>query len=219
MEENKKFKWVDIIYFGAIWGILEATLGYFLHFIPTFVAGMVMFPIAATILLRAYQKLQSKSALLGIGLIAALIKAVNLPFSPFSIWKTINPMAAIVFESLMVVAVVALVVRPKRITQLIALPLASVGWRGLYLAYMGIQFALTGFLADHLANIHVAIEFAVVGGILSGVVAYVLYFGTRNAKIGVLPSTQLRPVLAISILLFAVAATIFFGSVLPILIT
>jgi len=62
-----------IIFYGSIWGILEATLGYVLHLVPTFISGLIMFPIATFILVRAYQVLGSKKSILYIGLIAAAI--------------------------------------------------------------------------------------------------------------------------------------------------
>ena len=84
--ENKKIKlFTQIIFYGALWGFLEATLGYVLHWIPTLIAGTIMFPIASVILLRAYNKTKSKSALLYIGLVAATIKSIDLLLPSFSV--------------------------------------------------------------------------------------------------------------------------------------
>ena len=97
-----------IILFGSLWGIIEATLGYLLHLLPVsiYISGTVLFPLVTWILYKAYTLTNSKTALMSIGILAALIKSVDflLPFgSPF---KIINPMISIIFESLAVVFVI-----------------------------------------------------------------------------------------------------------------
>ena len=77
MKENKSI-WIYVLFFGAIWGILEATLGYVLQFLPPLVSGSVMFPIAATLMLITYQNTKSRSAMVYVAAIAASIKAINL---------------------------------------------------------------------------------------------------------------------------------------------
>ncbi len=169
---------ISILFFGSIWGIAEATLGHLLHLLNISIlwSGAIMFPIAAYILLKAYAVLRSKMSLFYIGIVAATIKAFDflLPFR--SAFKIINPMVSIVFESLLVVALVGMFDKDDLKNKMLAMPLASVAWRGAYLLYMGIQYLATGFVSDYLVSFEAAISFTVLYGVLSGIIldAFVL---------------------------------------------
>ena len=199
---------IEIIFFGAIWGILEATLGYVLHLIPAFIAGIVMFPIAAIILIRAYMRLQSKLALLGIGFVAAMIKSVNLLLPGMNIWKTINPIISIIFEACLVVGVISLLSSNKRAYQIVALPIASIGWRLLYLAYAGLQIPLTQHISAHLKSIEAAFSFVILSGLLSGLIATALYFTMQHLTKGKPILLKIRPLLAIASFVLAILLTV-----------
>lgn len=149
-----------IVFFGAIWGIVEASVGYVLHIIPglsIYVSGAVLFSFASLILYKAYQTTESKSALLYVGIVAAFIKAFDffLPFrNPF---KIINPMLSIIMESLAMIAVVAWLTKGSTVKKISGLWMASVGWRLLYFAYMGIQYLTSGFV--YLSTVGQYLEF------------------------------------------------------------
>ena len=98
MKQNKSI-WVYVLFFGAIWGILEATLGYALKFLPPLVSGSVMFPIAATLMVVTYQNTKSKSTMIYVAAIAASIKAINLFMPGLPPIKTYNPMVAMMLQS------------------------------------------------------------------------------------------------------------------------
>lgn len=161
---------VQILFFGALWGIVEATLGYVLHFIPGTLAGSILFPIAGIILYRAYNVTGSKTALLWIGVVAAMIKAVNFFLPQVSIFKTINPMMSIIMEALMVVAVVSLLTSEKQPVKLLAFPVASIAWRGLFVGWMWFQYTTTGNLAPYLATPALITQFIVITGLVSGAI-------------------------------------------------
>ncbi len=138
-----------VIFFGSIWGILEATLGYVLHIIPglsLYMSGAVLFAFASYILFRAYRVTNSRLALLGVGFIAAAIKSVDFLLPLASPFKVINPMLSIIMESLMVVAVISMLNKDSLTSKVKAVVIASIGWRLLYFAYMGIQYLTTGFV-------------------------------------------------------------------------
>ena len=164
-----------IIFFGALWGILEATLGAVLHLVPIpFLAGSIMFPIAAVILLKAYPLVLSKTAMLAIGLIAAMIKAINF-LTPMNQWGIINPIIAIILESLIVVGLVGYLTKAQIQHRLLAVITASLAWRLAFLGWYGLQFITTGFLADQLTSMSVFLSFTVLQGLLSGLLAFGLY--------------------------------------------
>mgnify|MGYP000846061580 FL=1 len=110
-----------ILVFGSIWGIIEATLGYALHLLPALIAGSVMFPLVMFILLRARRATTNRIDIILIGFLAAMIKSVNLLMPALNIYKTINPMVAIILQSLVVFAVVPLSERQTNIAKLVVL--------------------------------------------------------------------------------------------------
>ena len=178
---NKNIKlFTTVIFFGSIWGILEATIGHILHFIPATIAGSIMFPIASLILYKTYKKTESKASLFYVGLVAAMIKSVDLLLPSLSVYKTINPMISILLESLVVVAVITLVISKKPQLSYSALPIASVSWRTIFIGYMGLQFVLTGNLAPYIKTLQAGITFVIIGGLLSGAMASLLLFVERN---------------------------------------
>lgn len=88
-----------IIFFGSSWGILEAILGWSLHFIKFQAVGSIIFPLAMIILVAAYQLCKSKTAILFITLIAALFKLLNLGM-PGDIERVIVPISCIIVEGI-----------------------------------------------------------------------------------------------------------------------
>ncbi len=196
-----------VIFFGALWGAIEATLGYVLQLMPHFVSGFIMFPIAALILVAAYHKTHSAKALLMVGAIAAMIKSINL-FFPMNHWRTINPMVAIVLESLMVMAVIGVVVHKPLQQKILAFSIASLGWRLLYLGYMGVQFITTGFLHDNLTSMSSFIAFVFVQGLLGAALALMLYYVLEWMRQHVGKTIQIKPVTATLMVVIAIALTV-----------
>lgn len=205
---NKKFNLLtQIIFYGALWGFLEATLGYALHWIPTLIAGTIMFPIASVILLRAYNKTNSKKALLYIGMVAASIKSIDLFLPSYSIFKTINPMVSIVLESLLVFAVVMLFTSEKITNKIAAAQIASIGWRVGYVTYMVAQFAFTGFVAYSISSFAHILEFVVLSGVIGGLLASGLIYLDSSLKYKFNFKLDIKPAFATGLLLIAALAT------------
>lgn len=204
---NKTIKLItQIIFFGSIWGILEATIGHLLHFIPVTIAGSIMFPIASYVLYKGYERTQNKWSLFYMGVVAASIKSIDLLLPQISIYKTINPMISILLESLVVVAVVSFLVSKKPHHRYLALPIASVGWRTIFIAYMGVQFILTGNLAPYIKTFSSGFEFVVITGILSGGIASILIYldGKLDFQI---KKIDRYPLLASILLIIAIITT------------
>ena len=112
--KNKGIKfWSVILFYGSLWGIVEASVGYVLHFLPALIAGTILFPFASIMLYKTYKDTQSKSAMLAVGIVAAAIKALNFLMPIANPFKVINPMVSIVLEALVVMAFVTLVANAK----------------------------------------------------------------------------------------------------------
>ncbi|MEA1986053.1 MAG: hypothetical protein U9N76_01020 [Candidatus Marinimicrobia bacterium] len=101
---NNKKTITTILLFGAIWGIIEATFGHLLHFLPTGLSGMIMFPIAFYFMFTAYKITDKQSAVFGVAIVASLIKLTDLFIPINSPMSAINPAVSIILESLIVFA-------------------------------------------------------------------------------------------------------------------
>jgi len=93
---------VGILLFGSIWGFLEATLGGFLHMIIFPNKGAIMGGIGVAIMASALAIYKKPGMPLGIGIIAASFKLLDvwLFALPVASIHIINPAMAIIFESL-----------------------------------------------------------------------------------------------------------------------
>lgn len=93
---------VGILVFGSIWGLLEATLGGFLHLILFPNKGAIMAGIGVAIMASALAIYKKPAMPLGIGVVAASFKLLDvwLFALPVGSIHIINPAMAIIFESL-----------------------------------------------------------------------------------------------------------------------
>ena len=93
---------IGILVFGSIWGFLEATLGGFLHMIIFPNKGVIMSGIGIAIMSSALAIYKKPGMLLGIGIVAASFKLLDvwLFALPAASIHIINPAMAIIFESL-----------------------------------------------------------------------------------------------------------------------
>ncbi len=204
---NKNLKLLtQIIVYGSIWGILEATIGHVLHFIPATIAGSIMFPIAALILYKAYNKTNSKASLFYVALIAAVIKSVDFLLPAISIYKTINPIVSIILESLVVVMVVNLLLSKKKVNNYIALPIASITWRAVFISWMVFQYITTGNLAPYIGTFNAGFEFVVISGLISGVIASGLLFIDKQFNFS-FAKIDSKPIFASILLIIAFITT------------
>ncbi len=202
-----------IIFYGAIWGIIEATLGTALHILPIsiYISGTIMFPIVGYILFKAYKATKSKSALLSIGIVAAAIKAVGF-FMPFgSPFKIVNPMISIIMESLMVVLVISVLSKDDVLSKISGFAIASIGWRTLYLGYMGVQYLSTGYVSDYLMSLGAAISYTVVFGLMSAAIAIGIHYldilAIKRIKFRLVK--KINPVISFAMLTIAIVLTLF----------
>lgn len=201
MEKRKLLKLASqIVFFGAVWGITEATIGYLLHFMPPTIAGIIMFPIAVFILVKASKATGSRASLIFVGIVAAGIKAIDFVLPGMMSFKIINPMISIVMESLLVMAVYPLLKKADWKSRLAGSMAASTGWRAGYILYMTGQFLITGFVSNYIASAAAVINFLILNGILSG--ALVVGVLMAEPKL-TLKTVKFRPVYALAAFVFA----------------
>jgi hypothetical protein len=118
--------WVSIGLFGALWGVVETTLGTALNvvfpsFTNTFFKGVILSSIGVAVALTGRFFVQKRGSVFLIGVVTALLKLL----SPAG--ARIGPIVAIVMESVMMEAVLSLAGHPRRWAFTVGGALA-VGW-------------------------------------------------------------------------------------------
>jgi hypothetical protein len=93
---------------GSVWGFAEATLGYLLHIVRVpGLPGFVMAPVAVFALEHAYRRTERLAAIPSAALVAALLKLGAVAVPGIDVLAVINPVRAILFESLVVLGFAA----------------------------------------------------------------------------------------------------------------
>ncbi len=89
------------LFWGAVWGVGEATLGHVLHLlhIPG-LPGLVMVPFAVAVMGRVAARSRGAGAVFFAGIVAASFKLLDLLVPGTDILALINPIQAILLEAL-----------------------------------------------------------------------------------------------------------------------
>ncbi|MDO9591824.1 MAG: hypothetical protein CVU85_00795 [Firmicutes bacterium HGW-Firmicutes-10] len=128
-----------ILFWGALWGITEATLGYVLHIfsIPLpGLPGLLMFPVAFVFMHRVYDSTQEPISVVQIALVAACIKLTDLFFGGLMTIYVINPALSLIIEALAVTLVFNFVKKNQRSISFLDSFAMGWLWRGMLLGYM-----------------------------------------------------------------------------------
>lgn len=84
------------IFYGALWGIVEATLGYLVH-LANISSTFVLLPIAFFFMKQVYKSTGKISSIFVISIISCCIKSLNI-FTGIRLDKVINPIISILLE-------------------------------------------------------------------------------------------------------------------------
>jgi hypothetical protein len=208
MNENKGIL-AYVIFFGALWGILEATLGYALQFLPPLVSGSVMFPIAASLMILTYNHTKSRSSIIYVAMIAASIKSINFFMPGLLPIKTYNPMIAIMLQSLVMVVIIPLFQKKEVSQVLLGLFIIGFSWRLLFLGNIAINNALTGFQFMQLQSFANMINFVFLYGLIEAIFLVFIFYAIKLTVEKISFSFKPNLVISISSYLIAVLLTIF----------
>ncbi|WP_315117404.1 hypothetical protein [uncultured Clostridium sp.] len=124
-----------IVFFGSLWGIVEATLGYLLHKINFSFGWCIWFPLAFYFMDKIYRKTRKAQYMLYGAFIASAIKLTNL-FIEVRVDKVINPSISIVLEAVALLAVYKILEKKNKKVGLIGIGVVNISWRGLYAIYL-----------------------------------------------------------------------------------
>ncbi len=207
MMQSKKAILTTVVFFGALWGLVEATLGYGLQFLPHLVSGSVMFPIGAVILFYTYKQTGSKRAVFFVGVIAAAIKAVNFFTPGLPAIKTYNPMIAILMQSFFIALLVPLFEKRTIKSILAGFLVASIGWRLVFLLNITVNNALTGYPFAQLQSFASVSEFTLAYGLMGATFGIVFLFIAEALTRRVRVTLPIRPAAAGALLVVALLVT------------
>lgn len=186
---------LQCIFWGSLWGIIEATGGHLLHWlhIPG-LAGFLMFPVGIFFMVKSYFSSKRLSSVFITSLVAAHFKLFDLFLPSPSLFAVINPAAAIIFESLAVTVFLSWRSLPKLLSQIPSLWAMSLSWRllyGLWVTFCGFIFPIQSFL--DLGTLH-AVRFFILESLVNGVLIFYV-FRITDLKKGYIPgSLRKRPV-------------------------
>lgn len=211
MKKHEKSKWIYALFFGGIWGIVEATLGYLLHLGTIGISGCIMFPIGYLIMRKAYKQSNSFSVVAYSSLIAGIIKLVNL-FMPISHpMKVINPAIAIVLEGLSVMALISWSVKKDKEIGFTSALITGFGWRGIYLINGAILSSLNvsvGIIRkgpkEYLLN------FLIINNLINAVIIMLFAKVEKSGKTLNIKASFIKPVVAVFSFVLAVGIQILF---------
>ncbi len=146
------------LFWGSLWGIAEATLGYLVHLVTIIpgIAGFIMFPIGFYFMTRAYRESGKTISLFSTSAIAASIKLVDLFLPGPGMIVTINPALAILMEGVVLMVIYKALRENQRVFRFRESILAAAGWRAAFILYSFLLFVFsisTDFFNLGIANI------------------------------------------------------------------
>lgn len=139
-EKRTQRKWIvtQVLLWGALWGIFEATVGYLLHLVSFGYSWLILYPFACFFMSNVYRKTGRTVSVALVGCLCACIKMLNL-LLPGRVDKVTNPAFSILFEALAMAVVIFAFRRLKRknpfVKALAALAMDT-GWRALFALYL-----------------------------------------------------------------------------------
>jgi hypothetical protein len=193
MDKKNTIKMISAALFsGAIWGLIEATLGYIIHFIPTVsisISGAILFPIGLYFMYIAYEKTRRIETILYVGLITAMIKLSDflLPVIHHGLTvpmvKIVSPAIAIIFEASFVYIVLYNIHGDILKFNFWHAVIAAVSWRILFVAYQSVLF-ITGISKSFInAGILNILQFIFVETAINSVIIFgMIFFFKKNGK-------------------------------------
>jgi len=131
------------LFWGILWGVVEATLGHMLHLIPVpGLAGFIMFPVGMVFMIRAWSATGYPSSIILASTAAAAVKMLDAFLPGPGIFAAVNPALAILCEGLAVAGLFSLVRSGQRF-HLFSLLSVSLFWRMIYFGLMAAAAFLT----------------------------------------------------------------------------
>jgi hypothetical protein len=193
MDKKNIIKMISVsLFFGAIWGLIEATLGYVIHLIPTVsinITGAILFPIGFYLMYMAYEKTKRIETILYVGLITAMIKLsdfllpVIYPGLIAPMVKIVSPAIAIIFEAAFVYIVLYNIQGDILKFNIGHAIVAAISWRILFVVYQSILF-ITGLSKSFInAGVLNILQFIFVEATINSIIIFgMIFIFKKNEK-------------------------------------
>jgi hypothetical protein len=111
---------------GSLWGLAEATVGYLLHIVRVpGLPGLIMLPVGLFMMGCACRRTGRIEVIPVTALVAALLKLAALPIPGIDVLAVVNPVRAILLESLVAAGLAAAFGRAAGLPAAIGPPLRS----------------------------------------------------------------------------------------------
>jgi hypothetical protein len=206
--KNTKQMVLAALFWGALWGIAEATIGYLAHLVVILpgMAGFIMFPIGFYFMTRAYKSTGKPGVLLGTAAVAAAIKLVDLFLPGLTPIHTVSPAICILTEAVAVGLVFKLSnLEPVQFRFREAL-MASAGWRLGFMFYSAVLFVLS--LSGEFVQLGLdhMLRFLLLGSVINAVVIVAYLKAEKTLKWENASVWSVRPVMAAVALIVAILA-------------
>ncbi len=162
------------IFYGSLWGIAEAVLGYLLHLLPFAISGFVMFPIGFYFMYKGYRKTQNTGTIFVIGIIASAVKLIDLFIPHLPVIRTVNPAVSILIQSLTAMVAIRLFCKDGKSLSFKGALFASITWRALFIFHaliLTLFLIPSGIIEGGYRSI---LEFIFLEGIINVVIIYSL---------------------------------------------
>ena len=196
-----------VLIWGAIWGIIEATIGNALHILPFRVpTGSVLFPIGYFCMQKSFKETQDINSMFFTASVASFVKLINL-FSPATpVIKVLNPAACVLLEGLAVAIVFTIYQYKDSDIGLKQALIMSSSWRiGYYILCFAIFIPLMMMKSSSILDFGKFVEFFIINGLINSIIIYV--YGKIPSKSKKVSRIKYNLPLSASLFLLAVIVT------------
>lgn len=188
-----------VIFWGSLWGLAEATLGYFFHTVSFAVPGLpgiVMFPLAFYFMRRVFHETDRLSSVFLTAVVTAGIKLVDLFIPILPPIYTLNPALSIILESLAVILYFKVFHRERGTIKMTAIMATASAWRLAYVFIISLPLYL--LIGDGIVKygwLQVA-RFLTLDTLLSSIIIYLYLRVVKSRNEWTLSGSNLQPTTA-----------------------
>ena len=187
------FLYINIFY-GAVWGIVEATLGYLIH-LTKMSSTIILCPLAFFFMNQVYKSTGKIKSIFFISIMSASIKLLDL-FTNVRIDKVINPAISILLEGAVFAIMIYIFQKNdlKKNTKIISVFVMNTLWRMAYCIYL---FFSPRFIYEYsiLVSTQNVYDFLIVKNIQTSLVLIALFWIEYKIKLPILK--KVNPTIAI----------------------
>lgn len=200
----KKF-YLSILFWGSLWGIAEASVGFGLHKAAVFLPGLpgfLMFPVAFYFMNSVYKSTGKPAAVFLISIITAAFKLFDFVLPSYDAVRIVNPAVSILMEGLAVSLVFKLISPKGKLLRYIQALGMGVAWRMMFAIHLLIisLFGLPAALVT--SGIAVAFRFIFVESLVNSlIISAYLWFAERRPACR---ASGIKPLYACAAFLLAV---------------